>query len=94
MIDITNLPITSLVLDKESPGTTNVYIGSIEEALIVYDYFRAKISKRIKLIDCITCMEQNWGYMFLGTKMGHILRYNIKVSLWDYKDDYKFAVHS
>ena len=37
------------------------------------------VQKPIDIGSPIQCMDQNWGNLYIGTKMGDMVRYNIKV---------------
>ncbi|XP_034936343.1 uncharacterized protein [Chelonus insularis] len=70
----------------EVPGTAesgntrwNLFSGSLDATLRCYDVINGSLDRHISEIGSpIQCMDQAWGNIFIGTKSGHISRYDIK----------------
>lgn len=70
----------------EVPGTAdsgntrwNLFSGSLDATLRCYDIVNGSLDRHIADVGSpIQCMDQAWGMIFVGTKSGHISRYDIK----------------
>ncbi|XP_071629906.1 uncharacterized protein [Temnothorax longispinosus] len=58
-----------------------MYSGSLDGTLRCYDISSGELIKNPAQINSpIQCMDQAWGIIFIGTKSGHVSRFQIKTS--------------
>lgn len=56
-----------------------LFSGSLDATLRCYDVLTGALEgKVISIGSPVQCMDQAWGHIFIGTKSGHISRYDIK----------------
>lgn len=78
-VKVTKLPITSLVFKKFRDSKPYLFVGSCESSLKVYNLYSTFLLRSFYLEDSVQCMDEKWGYLFLGCLRGTIIRYSIKV---------------
>lgn len=78
-LDISSVAITSMYVAKTDDGSHNVYIGSLDANLRILKLPEKSVSDCVNVSERIQCMECSWGYIFLGSDKGILIRYNIKV---------------
>ncbi|XP_029168307.1 uncharacterized protein LOC114938486 isoform X2 [Nylanderia fulva] len=65
------------------PGSNKelMYSGSLDGTLRCYNIMTAALIKNpVQINSPIQCMDQAWGMIFIGTKSGHVSRFQIKSS--------------
>ncbi|XP_044598268.1 serine-rich adhesin for platelets-like isoform X2 [Cotesia glomerata] len=65
------------------PGSTNkrwnLFSGSLDATLRCYDIMSGTLNRNVAQVGSpVQCMDEAWGSIFIGTKSGHISRYDIK----------------
>lgn len=65
------------------PGSTNkrwnLFSGSLDATLRCYDIMSGTLDRNVAQVGSpVQCMDEAWGSIFIGTKSGHISRYDIK----------------
>lgn len=79
VLDVTCMPITSLCISKSEENCDLIYIGSLDTTLRICNFQAKQIMKAVQVDEKIQCMEISWGYCFLGSDRGYLVRYNILV---------------
>lgn len=56
-----------------------LFSGSLDTTLRCYDIITGALDRHVAGVgSAIQCMDEAWGVIFIGTKSGHISRYDIK----------------
>ncbi|KAJ8924001.1 hypothetical protein NQ315_006777 [Exocentrus adspersus] len=92
ILEVSNVPVTSLLLIRHDENTSHMYTGLFENVLKVYNSRNYSLIDSIALDDSVQCMETNWGYVFIGCVRGYLFRYSIKRKIIEYED--KFSDNS
>lgn len=79
MFDASRLPITSVCVLKTKSDEKFIYVGSLDATMTIYNYTSKKLVSTVNLDERVQCMEISWGYVFLGSDRGYLIRYNISV---------------
>lgn len=88
IIQITTVPISCLHYTKLDHSKPYMFIGSFGSHLKVYNFYSITLLQDIVIEDSIQCMDQKWGYLFLGCMKGSILRYSIKKGIVEYEEKF------
>lgn len=76
----TPVPITSMLVIKEGFCATNLYIGTFRDYLQVHSFDSYQFLKSIYVEATVACMDNRWGFIFIGCQEGWLQRYSIEVS--------------
>lgn len=78
-VNVTHLPITSIVHADDGKSTKLMYVASFED-LVAYNCKDFNDCAPINLDYGIKCLESRWGYVFIGLCRGWFARCTVNVS--------------
>ncbi|XP_028136743.1 uncharacterized protein LOC114331374 [Diabrotica virgifera virgifera] len=86
VLEVTTVPITCLHYTKDANGKPYLFIGHYGSSLKVYNFYSTSLLCDIQLDDSIQCIDENWGYLFLGCLRSTIARYSMKKNNLEYEE--------
>ncbi|XP_072390377.1 uncharacterized protein [Diabrotica undecimpunctata] len=86
ILEVTTVPITCIHYTKDAHGKPYLFIGYYGSSLKVYNFYSTSLLCDIQIDDSIQCIDENWGYLFLGCSRSTIARYSIKKNTLEYEE--------
>ncbi|KAF5274039.1 hypothetical protein FQR65_LT04437 [Abscondita terminalis] len=77
-IDLSQTAVTSLVVAKTDEENL-IYAGSLDTRLTFVNFDSKSIIKQETLTEPIQCMECSWGFIFVGSDRGSIIRFDLSL---------------